>query len=332
MRRVRLALIGFGGVGRAFADVLELRAPGLRSSHDLDIKIVAVRRSDLQTAIRPGAPVDTWHWVPTRGVSAFVAEAASDIVVQAVPSSPDSVKDALDQALASLEAGAHLVTATKSHLVAHWSRLEAASLAASRAVRMSAAAGATLPAVDLARRGVRGLGCIRIRGSLNGTSNAVVESLAAGMSLEDAIAQAQAAGIAEPDPSSDLSGKDAAAKLVILANLAWGGMHNLASVATEPIDADTAVRAIQATADGRALRSVATAMAHGDAIGVRLEAVDRDDPLYRLPGAEKAVEFDCGLAGSIVVTGGRSSPRSAGLAMLKDVVNLLTGDDSPGLR
>lgn len=64
---------------------------------------------------------------------------------------------------------------------------------------------------------------------------------------------------------------------------------------------------------------------------VRFEELPGSDALHRLPGAEKAVEFDCGPAGNVIVTGGRSSPRGAALAMVEDVLGLCTGERSPGL-
>lgn len=224
------------------------------------------------------------------------------------------------------------MTATKSLLTTHWGRLEATASAASRAIRVSAAAGAGLPAVDLARRGLRGFGCVQIRGSLNGTSNAVLTQLGDGTTLADAIRAAVTSGIAEPDPSGDLSGADAAAKAIILANLVWGSTLTSESATIEPITKSTEARAQDAARRGEALRSVATASTHADGVRVSLESVGPDDPLYRLRGPEKAVEFDCGPLGTIVIAGGRSSPRAAGLALLKDVINLSTGDASPGFR
>jgi homoserine dehydrogenase len=333
MRQIRIALIGYGGVGQAFAAALALRGPSIQANHGVAIEIVAVRRASLETGLRDkSGPIETWDWTPCTELAEFIAQARPDVVVQAVPSAPELAGVALDQAIRSLGGGAHFVTATKSALVTDWERLEEAALSASRAIRVSAAAGAALPAADVARRGVRGLGCIRIRGSLNGTSNAVLTQLAAGAPLAEAISTAVAAGIAEPEPVGDLSGADAAAKMVILANLVWGLALTRNSAVMEPITDSTSDRALAASAKGQALRAIATASAHEDHVRVSIDAVGPDDPLYRLTGAEKAVEFDCGLAGSVLVSGGRSSPLGAGLALLKDVINLATGDSAPGFR
>jgi homoserine dehydrogenase len=234
----------------------------------------------------------------------------------------------LADSLTVLGEGAHLVTATKSHLVHHWAELEDAGRSSARAIRVSAACGAALPAADLARRGVRSFGCQRIRGSLNGTSNFVLNEMARGSSLAAAIARAQSAGIAEPDPGGDLDGSDAASKLVILANLLWHRADSFEAVVRDQMDALAEDLVRRTASEGRAVRSIATATSGSSEMTVRYEAVDGDDSFFILPGAEKAVEFD-GPAGRIVVTGGRSSPRGAALALLKDVTNILTGDDVP---
>jgi homoserine dehydrogenase len=329
-RRVRIALLGYGGVGRAFATACERQAPTIRAHDGVVPELVLVRRSTMEAAPVADRPAEDWRWTPCTDLSTSLHATGVEIVVQAVPGGATSATSARDDVLAALGAGTHVVTATKSHLVAHWAELDTAARSASRAIRVSAAAGAGLPAVDLARRGVRGFGCVRIRGSLNGTSNVVLEHMADGMTLADAIAHAVEAGIAEPDPRGDLRGDDAAAKMAILANLAWGPPAHEARLTIEPIDEAVAPRAKEVRNYGTALRAVATATAHPRDISVELQAVAQGDPLYGLHGAEKAVEFDCGAAGSVVVSGGRSSPYAAGLAMLKDVVNLLSGDASPG--
>lgn len=89
MREVRVALIGYGGVGQAFASALDLRAPSLISSQDLSIELVAIRRATVEAnAPTDGRPRDTWHWTPHGTLDSFIERAGADIVVQAVPSSP----------------------------------------------------------------------------------------------------------------------------------------------------------------------------------------------------------------------------------------------------
>ena len=137
-------------------------------------------------------------------------------------------------------------------------------------------------------------------------------------------AEVQRRGIAEADPSADLSGSDAATKVRLLAGLLWGWDVSQIRVSHEAID-DAAIRRVQAVATtGQRLRSVATAsLASSLEVCVRLENVGPSDPLFHIAGPEKAVTFSCPDAGDITVQGGRSSPSGAALAMVKDVLNLL---------
>jgi len=271
-------------------------------------------------------------WTEAEPLSDAVTRLGIDVVVQAVPSSAALVQAARDQTLDAMRSGANVVTATKSHLVEYWPDLGDAAIAAGRSLRISAATGAALPAADLCRRGFRAFPCRSFRASLNGTSNYVVGQLRRGLSLDDAIAEAVARGICEPNPVDDISGRDAAMKLVLLANLLWQPHHRLSDVVVDRIDGDE-LRELVAEAERQDLVLCSVAKADGDtspALRVGHAMLPPSDPLARLRGAEKAVEFDLGLGGTAMVSGGASSPEGAGLALLKDVANLATGDGGLG--
>lgn len=327
MRRVEIALLGYGLVARDLMALLGERDQDLRRRYGVALAVTGIRAARHEVILRPGAtgpqavpPRDAW--APVSDLAAFLAASAATIAVQAIPSSDGLVEPATAQVLTAFDAGMDVVTATKTHLVRRWGILAAAAIRTGRRVRISGATGAALPAADLARVSLRGFQCRAIRGSLNGTSSFVLEQLGAGGSLADAVRAAQSRGIAEADPSSDLDGRDAASKLVLLSNLLWGLGTSIDAVKREPIDESAAVRAADALRDGRRLRAVASADVETGRLEVGLEALEPGDPLFPLSGPEKAVAYDCGVVGQIVVSGGRSSPRGAAQAMLKDVLGL----------
>jgi homoserine dehydrogenase len=171
-----------------------------------------------------------------------------------------------------------------------------------------------------------------VRACPNGTSTFILDELSRGSSLDEAILEAQRRGIAESDPSADLSGKDAATKVRLLAGLLWNWDVSRIKVQTEPIIHTTSYRAVAALKGGMRLRAVATASNDQPmTVNVRLEAVATQDPLHHIEGPEKAVIFRCPEAGDIALQGGRSSPKGAALAMLKDVLNL-TEEGAAGFR
>lgn len=223
-----------------------------------------------------------------------------------------------------------LATATKSHLVHHWGELADAATRRGRRIRISAATGAALPAADIAKVSLRGFDCRAIRACPNCTSTFVLDLVAGGQTLSDAVARAQALGIAETDPSADLDGLDAAAKIVLLANVLWDLRTRVEDVARDPIDDSLVERTERAMRRGARIRAVASADRASKVLVVRLEETPPSDPLHQLVGPEKAVQFDCGPQGEILVSGGKSSPTAAAHALLKDALDLAVGGVAPG--
>lgn len=322
---VPLVLSGFGAVGQAFADaVLE---------GDSSLRIAAIQGHATEVFLAHGSGVpERSSWGPIQPIGETLARAGAAVLVQALPSSVEAHARALGEATAALRRGVDVVTATKSHVLGNWRDLERAAAEGRSRIRISGATGAALPTADLARVALKGMGCTAVRACPNGTSTFILDQLSAGIGLEAAVPEAQRRGIAEADPSADLSGKDAATKVRLIAGLLWDWDVSRISVETEPIDSSTPARALAAAQQGLRLRAVARASLDRPlAVTVRLEAVAPPDPLFHIAGPEKGMVFSCPEAGDITVQGGRSSPKGAALAMLKDVLNL-AGSNTAGFR
>jgi len=322
---VRLVLSGFGAVGRAFADAVQEQASPLQ--------VAAIRGRAAEVLLAPGGGVPgRSSWAPVRSIEETLALTRAGVLVQALPSSPEAHSRALQEALAALRGGVDVVTATKSHILSHWRDLERAAGEGGSRIRISGATGAALPTADMARVAVRGMGCNAVRACPNGTSTFILDELSRGAGLESAVLEAQRRGIAEADPSADLSGKDSATKVRLIAGLLWNWDVSRIAVEAEPIGSTTPARAVAAAGAGLRLRAVAGAsLARPMMVTVRLEEVSAADPLFSIAGPEKAAVFSCPEAGDVTVQGGRSSPKGAALAMQKDVLNLI-GLNARGFR
>ncbi|AOW90751.1 homoserine dehydrogenase [Streptomyces olivaceus] len=322
--RTGVVLSGYGPVGQAFVDELARHQDALARRYGVRPRVAAVRASSAQC--RPdedGTVPPHPRWGPPRPLEETLDDTGARVFVQALPSSPALREHAAREAVAALRRGVHVVTATKSHLLTHWRELGAAAHTGGSMIRISGATGAALPAGDLSRTSLRGLDCRTIRACPNGTVTFVLDRLAAGDGLGEAIGAARLRGIAEADPSADLSGEDAATKVRLLAALAWGWDPAGVRVRTEPVDESTAGPARDAATRSRRLRAVAAASAdEPHVVHVRLEETGPGDPLYALTGPEKAVVFGCPDAGDVTVSGGRSSPQGAALALLKDTIEV----------
>jgi homoserine dehydrogenase len=200
-RPLRVGLIGCGTVGLGVFRLLEGRPDRFVCSG------IAVRD--------PSRPRDVPRWLLTGDVAEVIAR--SDVVVELA----GGVDPARTWLAAALGAGKHVVTANKAVLAAEGPRLE--RIAAGRGVRLlgSAAVGGAVPVLETIDR-LRGEGILAFEGVLNGTSGYVLDRLAAGLPFDAAVAEAQAKGFAEADPTEDLDGTDAARKLTLVVRAAWG--------------------------------------------------------------------------------------------------------------
>lgn len=205
---------------------------------------------------------------------------APDVVVDALP----GIEPSLGQARYWLEQGISVASANKRLIAEAGQELERIARRSGAQLRYSAAVGGSTPMIEeLRRQSARGE--IRsIAGVLNGTCNYVLDRCAEGLSLAEAVVEAQAKGFAETDPSEDLTGADAARKLRILCRHAFA--KEIAEFDVHPLDAASLARASEEKRRDQVLRIVArawqqTGRLHGE---VRLTALDPDDPLADVHG------------------------------------------------
>lgn len=298
----RVLLAGPGRVGSAF---LEL----------------AAARSELDVA---GVVRSTGPTVADR-----LAEGGWDVVADATPTDLATGGPALAAARAALGAGVHFATAAKGPLVCGFESLVELARRTGAGFRFSAATGAALPTVDTVEFALAGARVLGIDGVLNGTSNYVLDRMAGGIALDDALAEARQRGVADGDGRQDVSGADTAAKLVAIANAVWGGREAralaLADVRVTGIDGLDPEDVRAAARDGEAVRLVGRARIDGGTIDATVAPVrtGSDDVLTGVRGTEKAITFETDTMGRITLTGGGSDPRAAGAALLRDVLLLL---------
>jgi homoserine dehydrogenase len=213
LRTIRVAMAGCGVVGGAFVRLLEKSASAIAEQHGIRFEIGRVLVRDTQR--NRGLSLDAGLF--TDDVGLFLRSEA-DIVIEAI----GGLDPATRIAESALSRGSALISANKELIATHGAKLD--SFARSRGTRLDfdAAVGGGAPLVRTLRDALGGHRPSSIRGILNGTSNFVLTALERGNSFEDAISAARKRGLAEEDYSRDLDGRDAAAKIAILAWLAFG--------------------------------------------------------------------------------------------------------------
>ncbi|MEK7865299.1 MAG: homoserine dehydrogenase [Planctomycetota bacterium] len=331
---MRIALAGFGTVGRALAELVLARGEALRRHQGLRIDVVLLigrtetvshpRGLPLAEAIetkkagRPLASIEGASAIDGQAaVGDLLVDHAVDALVEASPTDLETGGPALARIRAALIAKRHVVTATKGPVALAFPAL--LDLARHNGVRLlaSGSVGGGTPFIDFAQGCLAGNRATSFRGILNGTTNYILTRMAdEGTAFEAALRGAQEAGYAEADPRGDVDGWDAAAKCVILANLALGRRAVLADVAREGIAGVTAERVRAAIAAGRRVKLIARADESG--LSVRPEEVAANDPVC-VSGALNAVTFETPDAGPLTLVGkGAGGPETA-TAILRDL-------------
>jgi homoserine dehydrogenase len=249
---LRVALLGFGTVGASVARILVER-PELASR----LQLTHVFNRDVARKRIEWVPSDV-NW--TEDINAMFAS-APDVVVEVV----GGVDPAGGWVRRALEQGASVVTANKMLLAAHGPEL--LHLAASRGaqLRFEAAVGGGVPLIHGVREGLAGDNLTRVAGILNGTSNYILSRMAAGDEpMNVVLDDARRLGYAEADPSADLDGDDAGAKLVVLGGIAFRRHVRLADIPKRSIRPIAAADFRYARRLGCTIRQIAMVEAKGD--------------------------------------------------------------------
>lgn len=312
-RTVRVALAGCGTVGGELVRMLHHGAAETRARHGLRFALVRVL---VAHGDRP-RPDELDRALLTTDLDAFLATDA-EVVVEAI----GGIEPALTIARAALQRGKRLVTANKALVAAHGPELAALARRHGGRLDFESAVGGGIPVVRTLRESLSLTGIQAVRGILNGTTNYILSRLEDGWTFAAALADAQARGFAEADPSRDLSGEDAADKLRILAWLAFGTEPARLQVRRRGLGdgADRLARAARAL--GGAARLVAEAARVPDGVVASVEPVlvPAGGDLGRTRDEENLVIVESDWNGRIRLAGPGAGGGPTASALLGDLV------------
>ena len=298
----RVGLLGHGTVGSAFHELLEERAG----------------RIEAATGQRPEV-----SGVLTRSRGDFddIVE-RSDLIVELI----GGVEPARDYILRAMAAGRHVVTANKAVLSQHGEEIYDAARKAVVQLRFEAAVGGVVPVIRVIHETLAAAHIERVHGIVNGTTNFILTEMAAtGASYEKALEQAQALGYAEADPTEDVSGRDAAAKMAIIGRLAFNLPVHLDQVPYEGIEHLTPGDIEYARELGLSLKLVGTAERLDGGISVRVHPtfLYGAHPLASVNGSFNAVTIESPAITEITLSGPGAGGSQTASAVLGDVISAI---------
>jgi homoserine dehydrogenase len=338
---LRIWLVGFGMVGRWLAGALDAQAGQLAARYGRQLTVTGIGNArdgfiyhpdgldlaSILAAAAAGQPITGQPGVrvwPSAIEGLRATEA--DLLAEVTASPPADGEPGLTHIREALQRKIPVVTSNKWPVALHGAELAGLAHRQQVAFRAESTVMSGTPVLSTLTEGLAGAAPSALRGILNATANYILSQMADGTSYEEALAQAQRASLAEPDPAADVEGHDTVAKVMILSALVFGRQLRREQVTCQGITGITGQQARQAAAAGGRLRHISTLEFSGpDGTGtvtarVQPEAVAASDPLTRIDGVTNALIFQANPVGQITITGPGAGPQLAGQGVLSDII------------
>jgi homoserine dehydrogenase len=314
---VGVGLLGYGTVGAAVDRLLVENAEDIERATGLRLRVVRALVRDPAKERASSAPDGV--------LTTEFAAIRDDPTIGVVGELMGGIDPARGYVLDLLAAGKPVVTANKQLVAQHGAELFAAAAAAGVQLRFEASVCAAIPVIKVLREALVVSNVHRVLGIVNGTTNFILTEMEGGATFGDALAEAQRLGYAEADPTDDVSGADAAAKMAILATVAFGSRVTLADVDYQGVEEVTPLHVAAARELEMVVRLVGSATLVDERLDVRVRPafVDRHHPLAAVEGAFNAVMLQGDAIREITLEGPGAGGIETASAVVADMVNAI---------
>src|SRR5690242_19873337 len=314
---VPIALLGYGNVGGAVARLLAESADDIEraTGHRLRIVRALVRDPERERS----------HLADDGVLTTDFASIRDDPSIALVAELMGGVEPTGDYVLELLRAGKPVVSANKQLVARRGAELFAAASETGVQLRFEASVCAAIPVIKVLRESLVVTNVHRVLGIVNGTTNFMLTEMEGGKSYDEALAEAQAKGYAEADPTDDVSGADAAAKMAILATVAFKSRYELADVDRVGIDTIDPLAVAAARELEMVIRLIGAARLEDGKVDVRVgpALVDRHHPLAAVEGAFNAVMLQGDAIREITLEGPGAGGIETASAVIADMVSVI---------
>ncbi len=337
MKTVRLALAGFGVVGRGFVELLDRKQEYLRQHFEIDARLVGVGNAssgfiyhedglDIPTVLALGAarrPLSEYEHARHReSILEGLQVADARVLVEATPTNLRDAEPGLSHVRTALHLRMHVVTANKGPGALAGVELLALARQQGVQLRMESSVMAGTPVISTILEGMAGAQVQAVRGIINGTTNYILSAMAEGREYADVLAEAQAMGCAETDPTADVEGYDAVAKTLILAALVFNQPLKPEQVARQGITALSVTEMHQAASEGKRIKLIASLQRNGEQLeaSVTPQSLPLSDPLARVDGITNALSIQSDTLSGVTIIGPAAGGIVTAQGMLADVI------------
>ena len=338
--RFDIAFIGFGTVGRGLADLLIEKKTELKEKYSLEYRVVAIsdiktgsilddNGIDLKEALKLADSNISIETMPAKkkGLSALetIKESSSNSIVEVTWTNITDGEPGYSHMKTALLSGKHVVTTNKGPIALHYNDLMTIASAKGAKLKFKGTVLSGTPTFNLFDGPLAACSPSSIRGIVNGTTNLILSEMEKGRSYAEVLKDAQRMGYAEADPTMDVDGWDAAAKVTILANYFYGISITPKDVKRKGITSIALDDVMAAKARGERIKLIARADKKGSNVGVSVSPVPMPttDPLANIMGVTNALTFTTDCLGDITIVGPGAGRRATGYALLTDLISIV---------
>ncbi|MGY4690040.1 homoserine dehydrogenase [Salibacterium sp. K-3] len=338
----KLAFIGFGGVGQGLADIIQDKGSSLIETYGADFQIVSIADLykgslhhpdglDIRAVFESLHKDGTLHHYPEkegliRGWDSLttIEKSNADTMVEITFTDVHTGQPAIDHCKKGFAAGKNAVLTNKGPVALAYQELQRMAEEHNVQFKFEGTVMSGTPALRMPLTSLTGNEIKEIKGIFNGTTNYILTRMETGMSLDEALKEAQEKGYAEADPTSDLEGYDVLYKVIILANVIMGAGLTKDKVSCKGITEISPSDIQQAASEGKKWKLIGKVVNEDGRItaAVEPEKIPHDDPLAGISGALNAVTYDCDLSGPVTLMGAGAGIPETGFALLVDLINM----------
>jgi homoserine dehydrogenase len=326
-------VVGFGIVGQSLAKLLLSRSADLFSLYGIKPRIVACidkggcaiapRGLDIQRLLevkRLKGTVGEYEKTSSRFDPLYVIEKMdAEILIELTPTDIESGEPGTSNIISAMRSGKHVITVNKGPLALSFPSLMELANYNGVLLRFSGTVGGGTPILEFAKRCLKGDRIISFKGILNGTTNYILSKMEEGLTFDSALNDAKQKGYAEAVPSLDIEGYDAAAKLVIMANLIMGMKVTIKDINRTGISSVQVSDVQRAQERGNAIKLLA--ICDKKKLDVRPTEVSKKDPIC-VDGTLNAVTFFSDHSGHQTIIGRGAGGMETGSAILRDLIEI----------
>ncbi len=338
--KTKIALIGFGTVGQGLCEILLSKEDYLQKEYDFSAKIVAISDVmkgaiyskdglDIQRCldlVKNGESLEEYSGDCEKGWDSLrtIKETNADIICELAFTDVKIGEPAITHCKAAFENGKHVVTSNKGPAALQYAALNKLAKENKVEFMIEGTVMSGTPVINLVNGPLAGCEITAIKGILNGTTNYMLSEMENGMTYDDVLKKAQELGYAEADPTGDVEGFDAMAKVIILTNVLMKTPISTDGVERTGITKITPKMVADAKKENSRWKLISSIKKDNGKVtaSVKPEKLLLTHPLANIMGATNALTFTTDLLGDVTIIGAGAGKIETGYSILTDILDI----------